>query len=165
MGRTTLSYNEVKAKLGKARVAFEKLIGQIRYHYELDELWQAGNSNHKHHSNLLFKRGSKTLITLCLREGYYIACVVLGKDEREKFDQEQAIFSEAVQAEYNAVKVYHDGKWLGFDIKDDTLIDDILRLMQVKSKPNRKVLPTSIEKCVSLDIGLSHDEITKMIMS
>jgi len=52
---------------------------------------------------------------------------------------------------------------LGFEMRDDSLIDDIIRLLQIKRNPNRKVLPNDIEKCGKLDIGFSHEEITKFI--
>jgi len=165
MKNTIKPYGEVEAKLGKASGAWEKLTAHIRYNYELDELWQEGNPNHKHHSNLLFKRGGKTLITLCIREGYFIACVVLGKDEREKFDAERKSFEEVICKEYDNTEILHDGKWLGFDVKDESPVDGIFRLIQIKSKPNRKAAPQNLEKCGRLDIGLSKQEITNIIMS
>ena len=57
----------------------------------------------------------------------------------------------------------HDGKWLGFEVRDDSLIDDIIKLLHIKRKPNRKVLPKSLEKSGCLDIGLSHEEITNRL--
>jgi len=34
---TTKPYNEVETKLGKASSAWEKLVGYIRFYYEIDE--------------------------------------------------------------------------------------------------------------------------------
>jgi len=166
MDRAIKPYEEVKAMLGDASSAWEKLTGQIRFHYVMDELWEEGNPNHKHHSNLRFRRGGKTLINLALREGHFLVAVVLGKDERDKFDAQRETFGEALCKEYDDVPIYHDGKWLGFEVRDDSpLIDDIVRLLQVKRKPNRKVLPESAEKCGALDIGLSHEDVTSLINS
>ncbi|MDR2972000.1 MAG: DUF3788 domain-containing protein [Bacteroidales bacterium] len=164
MKNATKPYSEVKEKLGKASSAWEKLTGQIRFHYEMDELWYEGNPNHKHHSNLSFKRGGKTLITLCIREDYFIAVVVMGKAEREKFEERREQFGAEVCKEYDGAEVLHDGKWLGFYLRDETLIDDIIRLLEIKRKPNRKIMPKSPEGCGCLDIGLSCDEITKIIL-
>ncbi|MCL2289421.1 MAG: DUF3788 domain-containing protein [Bacteroidetes bacterium] len=158
-------YSEVEAKLGQASTAWAKLTGHIRFYYEMDELWEEGNPTHKHHSNLRFRRGGKTLITLCIREGYFIAAIVLGKEEREKFEEQRKKFGEAVRKEYDDTEVFHDGKWLGFDVYDESLIDDIINLLQIKRKPNRKVLPKSLESCGRLDIGLSHQEITSILFS
>ncbi|MCL2837869.1 MAG: DUF3788 domain-containing protein [Oscillospiraceae bacterium] len=165
MDRAIKPYEQIETMLGKASGAFEKLVGNIRFYYVLDELWDEGNPTHKHYNNLRFRRGGKTLITLCLREGYFIACVVLGKDEREKFDEQRESFGEAICKEYDEAKTYHDGKWLGFDIRNESLIDDIVRLLHIKRKPNRKILPERLEKCGRLDIGLSHEEITNHIIS
>ena len=39
-----------------------------------------------------------------------------------------------------------------------------IRLLHLKRKPNRKVLPDNLEKCGRLDLGLSHDEITNLLI-
>ena len=164
MNNKIKSYSEVKEKLGKASSAWEKLAGYIRCHYEMDEDWWEGNPAHKHHSNLRFRRGGKTLITLALRDNYFIAAIVFGKEERDKFEEYRKEFGEDVCKEYDAAQVLHDGKWLGFDIYDEFLISNIIRLLQIKRKPNRKILPKNLDGCGGLDIGLSHQEITKIIM-
>ena len=164
MDRPIKPYKQVKEMLGNASFALEKLAGHIRFNYIMDELWEEGNPTHKHYNNLRFRRGGKTLITLCLREGYFIACVVLGKDEREKFDEQRGAFNEVTRKEYDDAKTYHDGKWLGFDVYDDSLIDDIIRLLHIKRKPNRKTLPESLKKCGCLDVGMAHEDITSFII-
>ena len=165
MDRPVKPYAQVKTMLGDASPAWEKLTGSIRFYYVMDELWEEGNPAHKHYNNLRFRRGGKTLATLCLREGYFIACFVLGKEEREKFDQQCENFCEEICKVYDEAHTYHDGKWLGFEVRDDALVDDMVRLLHLKRKPNRKVLPESLEKCGRLDIGLPHEEITKHLMS
>jgi len=165
MDRAIKPYEQVKAMLGNASLAWEKLVGYIRFFYVMDELWDEGNPTHKHYNNLRFRRGGKTLITLCIREGYFIACIVLGKDEREKFDEQREIFGEVVCKVYDETDTYHDGKWLGFDVCDESLIDDIVRLLPIKRRPNRKILPENLEKCGCLDLGLSHEDITECLIT
>ena len=164
MNSATKPYSQVEIMLGKASSAWEKLAGHIRFYYVMDELWDEGNPTHKHYNNLRFRRGGKTLTTLSVREGYFIACVVLGKEEREKFDEQRETFGEAVCKEYDDAETYHDGKWLGFKVRDESLIDDIIRLLHLKRKPNRKILPKSSEECGCLDLGLSHEDITKHLV-
>jgi len=163
MLNTTKPYSEVKKRLGKSSTAWEKLTGNIRFLYEMDELWEEGNPTHKHHSNLRFRRGGKTLITLCIREGFFIAVIVLGKDERDRFEQKRKEFGIELLKKYDDAEVLHDGKWIGFNINDETFIDDIIRLLEIKRKPNRNILPKNIKGCGRLDIGLSHQEITNII--
>jgi len=105
--------------LGQASGAWEKLIGSIRFYYEIDEIWAEGNPTHKHYNLLYFKRGGKSLITLVLREGFFIVSVTLGAKEREKFDEQRADFGEVVQKMYDETAILHDGMWLGFEMYDD----------------------------------------------
>lgn len=163
MTRSTKPYSEVKALLGNATVAWEKLTSHIRYYYEIDEIWAEGKPTHKHRNILYFKRSGKSLIILALRDGYFEACIVLGKAERDKFDMQRDTFGEAVLKLYDETEILHDGMWLNFDIFDSSLVDDFIRLVGIKRKPNRKVLPDSMEKCGQLDIGLSHSEITERV--
>ena len=163
MDRAIKSYEQVKEMLGNASPAWEKLVGHIRFFYVMDELWKEGKPTHKNYNNLFIRRGGKSFIILALREGYFIAGVVLGKDEREKFDEQRETFGEAVCKEYDDAHTYHDGKWLAFEVRDESLIDDIIRLLHIKRKPNRKILPESLEKCGCLDLGLSHEDITNYI--
>jgi hypothetical protein len=165
MERSIKPYGQVKAILGEASLAWEKLTGHIRFNYIMDEIWDEGKPTHKHHNNLYFRRGGKTLITLCIRDGYFIASIVLGKDERAKFDEQRELFCEAVCKEYDGAEIYHDGKWLGFDVRDDSLVGGIIRLLPIKRKPNRKILPESLEKCGRLDLGLSHEDVTNYIIA
>ena len=163
MERPTKLYEEVSTMLGTASPAWEKLLGYIRYHYVMDEKWAEGKPTHKHYNNLFVRRSGKSFIWLSLRDGYFLATVTLGKDGQDKFEEQRDTFAEAVRKKFDEAEALHDGKWLGFEVRDDSLIDDIIRLLQVKRKPNRKVLPKSLEKCGCLDIGLSHGEITNRL--
>ena len=149
--------------LGNASEAWEKLVGHIRYYYEIDEIWAEGKPTHKHYNLLFFKRSGKPLVTLCLREGFFLVSITFGGKEREEFEKQREAFGDAVCKEYDEAETLHDGKWLGFEVRDDTIIEDIIKLLKIKRKPNRKIMPESIEQCGRLDIGLSHGEITSRI--
>ena len=165
MDRPIKPYKQVKAILGSASPAWEKLIGHIRYFYVMDEQWAEGKPTHKHYNNLFIRRSGKSFVILSIREGFFIVGVVLGKNERDKFDEQRETFGEVVCKEYDEAKTYHDGKWLGFEVRDESLIDDIVRLLHIKRKPNRKVLPENLEKCGRLDLGLSHEDITNRLIT
>ena len=164
MDRAIKPYEQVKAMLGSASPAWEKLMGHIRYYYAMDEQWMEGKPTHKNRNVLFVRRSGKSFVMLGLREGYFQVCVVFGKAEREKFDEQRDSFSEAVCEEYDRAETLHDGKWLGFDVYDASMVDEIIRLLAIKRKPNREVFPESMEACGRLDLGMGHGEISECLM-
>ena len=64
--------------------------------------------------------------------------VILGKDERLKFENDKEHYALEVQNIYEATPTYHDGKWLMFEPVDTSLFEDFIRLLAIKRKPNRK---------------------------
>ena len=64
--------------------------------------------------------------------------VILGKDERLKFENGKDYYAPEVQNIYDETPTYHDGKWLMFEPADTSLFKDFLRLLAMKRKPNRK---------------------------
>lgn len=64
--------------------------------------------------------------------------IILGKEERIKFEKDRESYSEEVQKIYDESKTYHDGKWMMFEPADTFLFDDFSRLLNIKRKPNRK---------------------------
>lgn len=85
-----------------------------------------------------FRRGGKTLCSLYARENCIGFMIILGKDERLKFDIDRNSYSKEIQKIYDETKNFHDGKWLMFEPTDTTLFDDFIRLLEIKRKPNRK---------------------------
>jgi len=131
-------YEKLLPMLGSATPAWMELIGFINQNYEMEELWHEGNPSKNHYYELKFRRGGKTLITLYLREGYFITNIILGKAEREKFEQRSDEFSPKFREIYEEATTYHDGKWIFIDTYDNALISDMSKLLLIKRRPNRK---------------------------
>lgn len=85
-----------------------------------------------------YRRGGKTLCALYARENCIGFMVILGKDERLKFENDREHYAPEVQAIYEETPAYHDGKWLMFEPVNTALFADFLRLLAIKRKPNRK---------------------------
>ena len=64
--------------------------------------------------------------------------MILGKDERAKFEAERNHYSKQVQEIYDAANTYHDGKWVMFEPIDPAMFPDFMKLLSIKRKPNRK---------------------------
>ena len=115
---------------------WNELCTMIDEKYEMERLWNKGGKAWKYEYK--YRRGGKTLCALYARENCIGFMIILGKDERLKFDTDRANYSKEVQKIYDETKTYHDGKWLMFEPVDTTLFDDFIRLLRIKRKPNKK---------------------------
>lgn len=108
----------------------------IKDNYDMDMLWDNGGKTGVF--ELKYRKSGKTFCALYPREKGMRVLIILGKNEREKFETLRKNFSEYINNFYDNTRQYHDGKWLYLDIINNTLIADIERLLFIKKKPNRK---------------------------
>lgn len=108
----------------------------IEQKYEMEQLWNPGGKAWVYEYK--YRRGGKTLCALYAKENVFGFMIILGKDERTKFESERESFSEEVRTVYDNATTYHDGKWIMFELKDTSLFNDMERLLFIKRKPNRK---------------------------
>lgn len=128
---------EMISLLGKSLYeVWNNLCALIDEHYDMEHLWDKGGKAWKYEYK--YRRGGKTLCALYARENCVGFMVVLGKDERLKFETDKENYSKAVQEIYDNTHTYHDGKWVMFEPTDTSLFDDFIRLLSIKRKPNRK---------------------------
>lgn len=125
----------------------EKLIGKdlydiwsslcqlIEQKYNMEQLWNHGGKAWKYEYK--YRRGGKTLCALYAREQTFGFMVILGKDERAKFESQRALFSNETLKIYDEATTFHDGKWIMFEMRDTSLFNDMERLLSIKRKPNR----------------------------
>ena len=115
---------------------WSELCALIDKNYDMECLWDKGGKAWKYEYK--YRRGGKTLCALYARENCVGCMVILGKDERLKFEKDRDNYSEEVQRIYDETQTYHDGKWMMFEPTDTSLFDDFIRLLGIKRKPNRK---------------------------
>ena len=128
---------EMAALVGKSLYdVWEKLCALIDEKYDMDRLWDRGGKAWTYEYK--YRRGGKTLCALYARESCIGFMVILGKDERLKFEEDRERYTEEVQRIYDETRTYHDGKWLMFEPVDTSLFEDFIRLLCIKRKPNRK---------------------------
>lgn len=113
-----------------------QLCEYIEGQYEMDRTWGSGGKAWD--LEYKYRRGGKTLCALYAKEGCFGFMVILGKDERSKFEEDRASYSEAIRSAYDDAKTFHDGKWIMFEPTDDLQFDDYMRLLAIKRRPNRK---------------------------
>ena len=128
---------EMTALVGQSLYdVWNELCTLIEEKYDMECLWNQGGKAWTYEYK--YRRGGKTLCGLYARENCIGFLVILGKDERLKFEQERETFSAEVQRIYDETRTYHDGKWLMFEPTDISLFDDFIRLLRIKRKPNKK---------------------------
>ncbi len=115
---------------------WDKLCALVDEKYDMDRLWDKGGKAWTYEYK--YRRGGKTLCALYARENCVGFMIILGKDERLKFEENREDYSKEVQRIYDEAKTYHDGKWLMFEPTDESLFDDFIGLLRIKRKPNRK---------------------------
>ena len=115
---------------------WNKLCALIDEKYDMDCLWDKGGKAWTYEYK--YRRGGKTLCALYARENCVGFMIILGKDERLKFEQDRKNYAKEVQRIYDETRSYHDGKWMMFEPVDTSLFDDFMRLLSLKKKPNRK---------------------------
>lgn len=50
----------------------------------------------------------------------------------------KAAISKTLQTVYEETAIYHDGKWLWIPLDNKIAIEDILEMLKIKRRPNRK---------------------------
>ena len=127
---------EMTALLGASLYEiWAQLCTRIDEQYDMDRLWGPGGKAWMYEYK--YRRGGKTLCALYAREHCMGFLVILGKDERLKFEQDRESYAEDVRRIYEESRTYHDGKWMMFEPADTSLFDDLMRLLRIKRRPNR----------------------------
>lgn len=128
---------EMTALLGKPLYeVWTRLCALIDEKYDMEHLWNAGGKAWTYEYK--YRRGGKTLCALYAKERCVGFMVILGKNERAKFEEDRGTYAEEVQRVYDESRTYHDGKWMMFEPADTSLLDDFIKLLSIKRKPNRK---------------------------
>ncbi|WP_270439311.1 DUF3788 domain-containing protein [Candidatus Bacteroides intestinigallinarum] len=88
----------------------------IKQKYNMEQMWNHGGKKWTYEYK--YRRGGKTLCALYAKEQTIGFMVILGKDERTKFESMREMFSNVAQKIYDETTTFHDGKWLMFELKD-----------------------------------------------
>lgn len=115
---------------------WNKLCILIDEKYEMECQWNKGGKAWIYEYK--YRRGGKTLCALYARENCIGFMIIFGKDERAKFEAERKNYSEQVQRIYDEAQTYRDGKWVMFEPTDTSMFHELIQLLSIKRKPNRK---------------------------
>lgn len=120
----------------KAMEIWDEMTAAIDALYDVDRLWDKGFGCWR--VEYKYRRGGKTLCTFYAREGEAVLLITYGKAEREKFDLIRDSLSVNLQKIYDETKTLHDGKWLWIPVDDVLQTEDVMAMLKIKRRPNRK---------------------------
>lgn len=120
----------------KVLLVWNELTDKIDSLYDVDKLWNKGFGNWK--VEYKYRRGGKTLCTFYAKEDVANLLITYGKAERDKFEGLKATVSKPLQDIYERTEALHDGKWLWIPLDEQINIEDIIVMLKIKRRPNRK---------------------------
>lgn len=85
--------------------------------------------------NIKYKKGSKALGALYIREGWFTAMVTLGAKQVAELETLLPTFSASFRELYERTPPFNSGKWLVVDVKEQTQLEEVQRLILLKAKP------------------------------
>lgn len=115
---------------------WNELTHKIDALYDVDRIWNKGFGSWK--AEYKYRRGGKTLCTFYAREGVANLLITYGKAERVKFEIIKPCVSKQLQDIYDNTVTYHDGKWLWIPLDKKIAYDEIIEMLKIKRRPNRK---------------------------
>ncbi len=104
--------------------------------YDVDKMWNKGFGDWG--IEYKYRRGGKTLCTFYAKENVANLLIIYGKSEREKFEEMITSISKPLQDIYEKAETFHDGKWLWIPLDDKIKVGEIIAMLRIKRKPNRK---------------------------
>lgn len=115
---------------------WRELVGKIDSLYDMERIWGKGFGDWK--CEYKYRRGGKTLCTLYAKKDAANILIILGKAERDKFEAVSGSFSAPIRELYRSTESFHDGKWLWIPLDENLVLDDIIAMLKIKRRPNKK---------------------------
>ena len=118
--------------------AFEALLAWMGETYQVEPSVEFSKCAMDKGWNIKYKKGSKALCALYVRQGWFTAMVTLGAKQVADLETLLPTFSSAFRKLYEETPMFNSGKWLVVDVKKDKQLEDIQRLILLKAKPVKK---------------------------
>ena len=88
--------------------------------------------------NLKYRKGGRSLCTVYPRSGYVTCLLSLGAQEATEAELIVQSGTEYLQTLYRQAKPLNGSRWLMVDVKDDEILQDVIRLIGLRLKPARR---------------------------
>ncbi len=115
---------------------FYDIVDEITKLYDMEQIWNNGGKKWTYEYK--FRKGGKTLCAFYFKGNTLGFMIIFGKDERIKVEEIRDELSSNVLETYDNAETFHDGKWVMFNLTNNSIIDDLKKLLFIKRNPNRK---------------------------
>lgn len=133
----SIKREELERLVGIDRVNFfYDVVDVITSLYDMDQIWNNGGKKWTYEYK--FRKSGKTLCAFYFKENTLGFMIIFGKNEREKVEEIREELSSNVLVIYDNAEIFHDGKWVMFNITDYSILEDLKKLLFIKRKPNKK---------------------------
>lgn len=128
------SEKQIETALGSNYRLWKTLIEFIAENYQIPpEINFGGN---KYGWNLWYRKSGKSLVSIFPQQNYFVAQVVLGKDQVE--EALKLKLGKKVGRLVKETPQLHDGKWLFIPVASQEEVDDVEKLLLLKRSPIKK---------------------------
>lgn len=114
---------------------FYDIVDEITKIYDMEQIWNNGGKKWTYEYK--FRKSGKTLCAFYFKDNTLGFMIIFGKDERAKIKEIRSELSSEVLETYDNSETFHDGKWVMFNITNNSIIEDLKKLLFIKRKPNR----------------------------
>lgn len=115
---------------------FYDFVDTIVLLYDMEQTWNCGGKKWVYEYK--FRKGGKTLCAFYFKGNTLGFMIIFGKDERIKVEEIRDELSSNVLETYDNAETFHDGKWVMFNLTNNSIIDDLKKLLFIKRNPNRE---------------------------
>jgi uncharacterized protein YbdZ (MbtH family) len=116
----------------------EELADWMKETYQVESSIEFSRCSMDRGWNIKYKKGSKALCALYVRQGWFTAMVTLGAKQTAELETLLPTFSAAFRKLYEKTPLFNGGKWLVVDVKKPAQLEEVQRLILMKAKPVKK---------------------------
>lgn len=116
---------------------FGKLCSQLETSYCISPMIEYSKCSMQKGWNIKYKKSGKSLCTIYPMKDYIIVLVVIGEKERMEAELVLTTCSEYIQQLYQNTSFSCSGKWMMIDVRETTVLEDVLKLIQTRVKPKK----------------------------
>lgn len=132
------SSEDIKVTIGERYLLWEKIHQFIEQHYDFEKQLAFFSKNYGW--TVRYRKGSKTLISCFPEHGAFSVLLVLGMKESEKVNQVRNELNENFLSVFDATEQLRDGKWMWIRMLNDSDLESIIKVLQIKRKPKKQTI-------------------------